>query len=382
MADSENRDFTTLAHANLTRRQFVKRAAMLAALPSAMTFAQACGSSGSPSSTASPSPSEITNPTGTAVLLDYPGWIGANELKDYHAAFPQASVKLNTNVPTTLSGYIQMIKNNPKAYDMSLADNSQVDQAKAAGVYQAPTWGSIPNIKNVDQTFRTAYPDAPPNDYGKIIIVYRKDMVSPAPTSWADFWKLAPKYSGKVTVLDLDRDTIGSALKYQGYSGNSTSEAELKKALDALIQLKPSLQAITSIDIAKNLAKGSIAMAMTFDFDAALGAASNKNVDWVMPEEGAVAYLEGFMPVKGSDHLDVVYSFLNFHLEPKNYADFVNTTGSSWVMPSAEPYIDPAIRNAPSLRPDPEIVAKVEFEKYLGEATALWTKTWEQFLAA
>jgi spermidine/putrescine transport system substrate-binding protein len=381
MEDSDNGDRVGVSGIDLTRRQFLKGAAVVVLLPSALALAEACGSSPSPPATASQSASPITNPVGTAILMDFPGWIGASETKNYQAQYPQATVKVDTNVPSTMSGYVQLIKQNPKAFDFSLGDISQVEQAKAAGIYQEPAWGSIPNIKNVSEAYRKAYP-AVPNDYGKLVIGYRKDIVSPAPKSWADFWTLAPKYSGKVTVADNDRDTIGTALKHMGYSGNSTNEGELNKALQALTQLKPSLQAITSIDVGKGLAKGSIVMAECYDFDVALGAGSNKNVAWVMPEEGAVAYLEGFFPVKGSSHLDVVSSFLNFHLEPKNYADFVNTTGSAWVMPAADPYIHKAILNAPSLQPNPAIIAKVEFEKYLGEATALWTQIWEQFKAA
>ena len=44
------------------------------------------------------------------------------------------------------------------------------------------------------------------------------------PTSWADLWTLAKKYSGKVTIVDYDVDMLGTALKYKGYSVNATNE--------------------------------------------------------------------------------------------------------------------------------------------------------------
>ncbi len=193
-----------------------------------------------------------------------------------------------------------------------------------------------------------------------------------------------PKRELDVLVATGEQESIAlvaMAIHALGHAAVSFTAQQVGIFTDDVHQ-KASIRRISPERIQRELAKGSIVMAATFDFDVALGAASNKNVTWAMPEEGAVAYLEGFYPIKGSNHLDVVYSFLDFHLEPKNYAGFVNATGSAWVMPAAEPYIDKAILNAPSLQPDPAVIAKVEFEKYLGAATALWTKTWEQFLAA
>ena len=44
---------------------------------------------------------------------------------------------------------------------------------------------------------------------------------------------------------------------------------------------------------------------------------------------------------------------MNFHLEPKNYASFVNATGTAYIEQAAEPYINKSIADNPSLRYDP-----------------------------
>ena len=81
------------------------------------------------------------------MLLNFPGWIGADELSNFHKQFPDAKIKMSTNIPSSISGVVQLIKNNPGAYDMALGDNSFVGQAKAAGVWQAPDWSLIPNMR-------------------------------------------------------------------------------------------------------------------------------------------------------------------------------------------------------------------------------------------
>ena len=85
-------------------------------------------------------------------------------------------------------------------------------------------FSKIPNIKNMPDRFREAYPWGIPTDYGKIGYAYRKDLVSERPTTWADFFELAPKYSGKVILLDVLEDTIGNTLISLGHDGNTSDE--------------------------------------------------------------------------------------------------------------------------------------------------------------
>jgi len=101
----------------------------------------------------------------------------------------------------------------------------------------------------------------------------------------------------------------------------------------------------------------------------------------VVPSEGMVAYLEGWIAMKSSKQLPLVQSFMNFALEPKQYADFVNTTGTAYVESAATPFIDKSISGSTILRPG-KAIGKVEFEHYLGPATAQWTQVWDEVKAA
>ena len=123
----------------LSRRQFLARGALVLSVPAlAGSVLAACGSS-SPSSTASISPSSAANPVGQAVISNFPDWIGPNEVKDFHKLFPQASVYMNTSMPSTIAGTVELIKNISGAYDAALGDLPTSARSKAAGVYQSPT---------------------------------------------------------------------------------------------------------------------------------------------------------------------------------------------------------------------------------------------------
>lgn len=352
-------------HATMTRRKLLAYAA--ASAPAAALLANAGSAYGA---------------SGEAVLLNYEGWLGANELKSYAKRFPNSKIVVSNDRPDSGS-YVQAVKSKPGAFDFYLADVGSVAQSKPAGIFQSMDFSKIPNIAKIAPEFRTQYPDAVPNDTGKVVIGYRKDLVGGTIHSWADFWKLAPKLDGRVTMLDIDGDTIGPAMKKLGYSVNSQNPDEYAKAAAELIKIKKHLQAITSKDLGKKLAGGQVAMCVCFDYDIASGQAKSNKISWTIPDEGTTGYLEGFAAVKGTKALDTIYEFLNFHLEPKNYADFVNTTGSSWLMPEATKYIKPSIRNNKVLAPSARARKLTEYGGFRGAAgTAAQAKAWKQFKAA
>jgi spermidine/putrescine-binding protein len=308
--------------------------------------------------------------------------MGKHEVAEFQKRYPRASVKQVSASTGSTSSEVLFFRQNAGQYDFSLEDQSGVGQLLAGQLIEPPDWSKIPNIANVDQTFRNSYTHGIPTDYGKVGIGYRTDLVPEGIKSWADVWRLAPRYSGQITFLDLDRDCMGSALKYLGYSGNSTDPGELDRCVQALITIKPHLQAITSTGVSRALVRGTAAIAMDWDYDIALAKQQEPRIAWVVPSEGMMAYLEGWVLVKGGQHLAVAEAFMNFHLDPHHYADFVNTTGTAYVSSAATPFIKKSIAQDPILFPAPEVLAKVEYENYLGEALAVWSKAWDQFKSA
>lgn len=368
----------------LRRRELLARAARFGvALPALGALGAACGGGGGGGAAAGSGGGATAAPIkGTPVLLNYDGWMGKHTVAQFEAKYPGASLKQASLSSISSGAIVPALKANLSTYDAALGDTAAVGQALAADVLQPLDWSQIPNIANVDEKFRQAYSHGIPTDYGKTGIGYRSDLVSESITSWADVWKLAPKYSGKIAFTDFDRDCIGSALKYLGYSANTTDAAELDKAKQALLDIKPYLAAFKQYNIGAGLVKGDWVIAMDWDYDVALAQADNPRIKWVLPSEGATAYLEGFFAVKDTPDLATLEAFFNFFLEPRQYADFVNTTGTAFVSKAATPYIKPAIKNNPALIVDPTTLANVEIEGYLGEATAAYTKLWDEIKSA
>ena len=367
----------------LSRRELMAGGARLSAGVSAAWLLAACGGSsssiGSGSGTGASSTEQLE---GTATISTYPGWMGKNEIDAFRAQYPNADIKQVSGSSGATGSEVLFFRQNPGVYDFSLEDQSGVGQLVAGDIIEPIDWSKVPNIANVDESFRTAYDQGVPTDYGKVGIGYRTDLVPEGITTWADVWNLAPTYTGQIIFLNLDRDCMGSALKYLGFSGNTTDQSEIDQCTQALIQIKPHLQNITSTGVSRALVKGTAAIAMDWDYDIALAQQQEPRIEWVIPDEGVMAYLEGWVLIKGGPHLDVATAFMNFHLQPEQYADFVNTTGTAYVSSAATPDIDKSIAKNPILFPTPEVLAKVEYENYLGEALAMWSKAWDEFKSA
>lgn len=372
------------ATTNLSRREFLRRTGFFGlSLSASAAVLAACGSDGEEEGAAATGPTAQEEPlAGTINMINYPGWMGATELDRFQDLYPGVKVKEVVLQTGTAAGTALAVQQNPEAYDMLLADQPLVEQLTQSNLVAEVDFSKIPNIQFVDDKFRSDYPSGIPTDYGKIGFGYRSDLVDESPASWADFWELAEKYSGKVTVLNNERDVLGAACKYLGLSGNTTDPSEIEMARDAVIQLKPHLLAFVGIDVGKNLVRGSAVMAQSFDFDIAFAQSDEPAIEWVAPEDGLMGYVEGWIAVAGSEEIDEVHAFMDFHLDPENYAEFINTTGAAFVEPDAAQYIDSAIVESPITAFDASVVSRIEFYSFLGEASTLWARAWDEIQAA
>ena len=317
--------------------------------------------------------------SGTAVMENYPNWMGSNVVQQFERQHPHARIKQVSTAPTSESAIVPLLKSG--TYDFGLGDTTVGGQAKEIGILQPVDLARIPNIKYVSEYFRKNFPYGIPTDYGKVGIGYRPDLIKEKITSWHDLWRLAPKFSGKIVFIDLDRDSMGSALKYLGYSTNTHDPAQLQACKKALLKIKPHLQAFLGTNVGRGLIDGSTLIAMDWDFDVALNKQKQPKIEWVNPSEGMTAYLEGWMAVKGTKYLPLIEEFMNFALAPKQYGSFVNTTGSAYVEPAARQYIQKALATSPIIAPDPAVLRLVEYETYLGNALPMWESTWQEIKA-
>jgi spermidine/putrescine transport system substrate-binding protein len=319
-------------------------------------------------------------PTGTLNLLNFAGWAGPTTYEDFAAAYPGAAV--NEIAWASNDDTITKARNRAGDLDVALVDGTTFPRLAALGVL-APL-GNVPNMVHVGQAYRGNTWDAAdeffaPTDHGRTGIVYRRDLVATPPTSWADFVAMAPEYSGRVAMLDYQRSVMGNLMVMLGHPNSSAESGHLAEVQAQLLKLKPHLLAVTG-EVGKAVATGDAVMAMCDAYDAQLALSSNPDVVFVDPSEGQVGYLEGFVILDGPRN-ELARAFIDFFLEPANYASFINTVASPYVQPD-NAGIDADLRQSPVINPPASVIERLSYHEFLGEAQGAWDAVWDAFGAA
>ena len=154
-------------------------------------------------------------------------------------------------------------------------------------------------------------------DWGTTGFTYNKKHVTKPMASWKDFFDLTQSdYSGKVTIHDYQLTSIGNALVALGYSFNSVDAAELAKAEELLLAVKPHLFAITS-DYQPPMRSEDAWVAMTWTNDGAQLHADIPDIEYVIGSDGGEIWSDFYAVIAGTEHREAAYAFLDFMAVPK-----------------------------------------------------------------
>lgn len=350
----------------ITRRGFLTAGAAVCLVT--LGGAYGCGESSSSSSGGASKTTKIT-------MLNYEDWMGEGETD----AFKEKSGIEVEELPTPDGGnsaWISTLTQNKGTYDFALAGNNVARQLQENGLLADFDASKVANLKNVSQEFIDAYPYGIPVEQGKIGFMYNKELLPEPPQSWKELFEQAEELSGKILFPSYDGDVIEAGLYALGYDINTTDIDQINEARDKVIEIKPYIKAFVDSGAPAQVIDGSAWLAVAYDYDYASASSETDTVGWVAPEEGMPGYLDGWVPLAGSQNLDAVYEFMDFALEPENYANFINTTWASWVMPSVKDLLDEQIASCVAL--DPEQSDNVEYAQITSEVSQANAAAWQE----
>ncbi len=315
-----------------------------------------------------------------------PAWIGKHTVADFQTAHPGVHRPHRPRDESDFDSQLPKIKAQPGIYSMALASTYEVQRAILLGVAQELDFSAMPNTKYIDQKYLSTPVNAKgnyfvPTDYGKYGIAVRTDLVPEPITSWKDLFTLSEKYSGKVYWYDFPKDIITAGLLELGYPANDTNQSHIEAAGTAMQKLKPTMGNLGTNGIAAALLNGSAVISVTYDYDAYAAAQKNKNIKWIIPSEGVPAYLEGWVALKGGPTA-ATQAFMNYALQPKLYADFVAENDVAGVMLELPISTCPELTSSPILFPSAEVLKRVYFLNFVGQAEAYYDTAYTKFKAA
>jgi putrescine transport system substrate-binding protein len=168
-----------------------------------------------------------------------------------------------------------------------------------------------------------------------------------------------------VHMLDSSDDILPAALSYLGLDPNTTKEADLQKAADLMMQIRPSVRKFHSSEYLNALASGEICLVVGFSGDikqAQKRAAEAKNgvdIGYAIPKEGAQLWFDNLAIPKDAKNVAEAHEFINYLQIPEVAAKNSNFISYANGNLASQKFIDKAILDDKTIFPDEAMMAKL-----------------------
>jgi spermidine/putrescine-binding protein len=214
-----------------------------------------------------------------------------------------------------------------------------IDEAMVPGIADV-----FPEFLNVDVLRKDGKLYAVPFTWGTLSMVYDPAAIPAKPTSWKDCLK--DEYKGKVAMVD---DATGLIATWAPIvTGTKTptriTMAELKKTIDFLIEIKKNHARTfsTSYGEAVDLfARGEVVIsAIGWDAMVGFAAAKNKVLDYVIPDEGAMVFMDTVAIPKGAPNRAAAYKAINQCISVAGQKQIADALTQAIVSKAAVPAVD------------------------------------------
>lgn len=271
------------------------------------------------------------------------------------------------------------------AYDVVCPSDYMIQRMIENDLLAEINYDHIPNLKYIGDNFmKMSRQFDPENKYsvpylwGTVGILYNKKMVDEPVDSWGILWD--KKYEDSILMQDSVRDAFAVALKYLGYSLNSTDLDELEAAKNLLIEQKPLVQAYVIDQVRDKMIGGEAALGVIYSGEALYCQQENPDLDYVIPKEGTNIWIDSWVIPKNAKNVENAEAFINFLCRPdiaKMNFDYItysipNTAGRDLIE-------DESLRNSPIAFPDDSKLENCETFRFLGDDNdALYNRLWRE----
>jgi putative spermidine/putrescine transport system substrate-binding protein len=290
---------------------------------------------------------KLGEPEGEVNVLAWPGYVedGSNDKTvDWVTGFEKES-GCNVNVKTfgTSDEAVQLMRTGQ--YDVVSASGDATLRLIAAGDVEPVNTSLITNYPDIFDALKmqpfnsvkgVAY--GIPHGRGANLLMYRTDLVKPAPDSWSVVFDQGSQYKGKVTAYDSPIYIADAALYLMRTKPDlgikdpyALDSKQLQAAVDLLKQQKANVSEYWS-DYLKEVQAfkaGSSVVGTTWQVIANVAQGEKAPVDAVLPKEGATGWSDTWMVGAKSKHKTCAYKFIDHIVSPKTNAQIAEYFGEA-----------------------------------------------------
>ena len=275
------------------------------------------------------------------------------------------------------------IRTNPGVYDVVMINSAFNDQATSEGLIQPIDTSKIPNYADIGaekakspMLVHDAKVYGVPWVWGLTSIAVNDKAFDKTPTSIQVMWDAAHK--GRVVLRDDALEAMQFGAIATGQSINDIKDLDKVKA--KLTSLMPQIRTFWSAENDWNqMVAGNQIDVGTYWSGSASRAKKNFKlpVTFVVPEEGAVGWLDAFSIPKGSKNVEGAEAFINFMIDPKFYVEWDNKVGAPVSANTKAVAELPADSFNRAVLGDPKVASRIQFQAPVSDANrekylAIW----------
>lgn len=279
------------------------------------------------------------------------------------------------------------LRTNPGAYDVVLINSAFTAQAQAEGLLAPIDPAKIPNFKDVDPALAKNEDLNPagglygvPWTWGLTSYAVNTNDFATPPTSIQVFWD--PAWKGRVSIRDDALEAVQFAAIATGQNINQINDLEAIKA--KLTELMPQIKTYwgSENDWNQFMAAGDLAVATYWSGSAARAIDKGLPVAFVVPDEGAIGWLDGLSVPASSTRQEAAHGFINWMIDPAFYVKW-DAEGAPASSNSVAAAALPETSFNRRVLGDPAVVARVQFMKPVSDADReTYLKLWQDLKAA
>ncbi|MCY4371484.1 MAG: spermidine/putrescine ABC transporter substrate-binding protein [bacterium] len=255
------------------------------------------------------------------------------DLLDAFAA--EYGVKVTIDVYDSNEAMQPIISAGNSGYDLIVPSDYMVAILIAGEDIQPLNRDAIPNAANISSDFENLIYDpegeySVPYQWGTTGIAVDTAVVgTDFPRSWSIIFdpSVADAHSGRISLLNDPRETLGAALKYLGYSLNSTDEGELEEAKNLVTEARGRIAAFDTDQADELLTTGETVIAHGYSgdmFTQFLETDDPSRYVYFVPEEGGTRWIDNMAIPHDSPNPCTAHTFINWILDGDNGAALSN----------------------------------------------------------
>ena len=293
----------------------------------------------------------------------------------------QAGVKVVVDTFSSNEELLAKLQSGATGYDVVVPSDFMVAIMIGQGLLAELDLAKIPNARLLADNLRQLPFDptqrySVPYLWGTVGIGYDSAVFPTPPDSWSVLWD--PRYKGKISMLNDQREVFGAVLRSMGQSLNTRDPALIEQAKDRLIRQKPLVKTYTSEHYDQLLASGEVILAQGWGGPVARAMVERPSIKFTVPNEGGTVWSDCLVVLKTSLQKDLAMRFINYLLDSSVAAQTSERLLFAAANREAKGLVRAQIRENPAIYPPDSLFPRLEWMTDVGDAIRVYDRAWTE----